>query len=44
MIKFNNGRDLSRVMYFASWTLFIVGTIMSIGGTIGSVLEIIHGE
>ena len=44
MIKFNGGKDLSSVMYFASWALFIVGTIMSIGGTIGSVLEIIHGE
>ena len=44
MIKYNNGRDLSRAMYIACWALFVIGTIMCIGGTVGSVMEIIHGE
>ena len=44
MIKFNNGNDLSRFLYIACWLLFVSGIIMTISGTIGSILEIIHGE
>tara|TARA_A100001015_G_scaffold159475_1_gene177196 strand:+ start:2415 stop:2744 length:330 start_codon:yes stop_codon:yes gene_type:complete len=43
-IKFNNGNDLSRFLYIACWLLFVSGIIMTISGTIGSILEIIHGE